>query len=74
MLRSCLDGKVNNLVKIWKKQRAAGSEKSLNFMDGSLGKTNIANHLAYNYSTLYNSSDSSDETLKFVDDLHISKK
>ena len=42
-------------------------------MDGRVGKTNIANYLANNYSTLYNSSDSSDQTLKFVDDLHISQ-
>ena len=55
MLRSFLDGKVNNLVKILKKQRAAGSEKIPNLMDGRVGKTNIANYLANNYSTLYNS-------------------
>ena len=74
MLRSFIEGKVNNLVKVLKKQRSVGLEKMPNIVDGRVGKVNIANHLAENYSGLYNTSNSKVETLKLVEDLNISQQ
>ena len=74
MLVSFLDGKVTNLVKKLKNQRSTGKEKSPSLIDGHVGSSNIANHFASKYATLYNSNESSEETGKVVSDLNISAK
>ena len=73
LLQTFLEGKVSNVAKFLKKQRASCSEKMPNLIDGRVGKDNIANYLAQKYSTLYNSSNSNVETMKLVDDLNISQ-
>ena len=71
MLVSFLDGKVSNLIKKLKSQRSTGNEKVPSHMDGHVGKENVANHFASKYSDLYNSSESLEETNRFLHNLDI---
>ena len=72
MLVSFLDGKVNNLIKKLKSQRSTGNEKVPSYMDGHVGKENIANHFASKYSDLYNPNNNSlNDVNQVISDLNI---
>ena len=71
MLISLREGGATNLIKNLKNMRSKGSENVPSFIDGKSGNDNIANHFASKYAKLYNTHNSSDETLKIIESLNI---
>ena len=72
MLASFLDGKVPNLIKELKKQRASSNSKVASRIDGQVGNKNISNHFASKYSKIYNTNETMAESDLLLKNLNIS--